>query len=380
MRSKRSAGTPANPMTYDDAGVVVAGRDESGLGELGRWVAATFGLNPIRPQLPLGYYANVLPLSADLALAISTDGVGTKILVAEEMGRYDTIGIDCVAMNANDIICVGARPISMVDYIAVQHADREILGQIGKGLYEGARQAGISIPAGEIAQIREMISGVPGGFAFDLVGTCVGTVHPDRVLVGQDVRPGDLVVGLPSSGIHSNGLTLARRILHERAGLDYSRSVGELGRPLGEELLVPTHIYVQEVLAMLDAGVGVKALLHITGDGFLNLTRVRADVGYVIDSLLDPQPIFGLIQRHGEVPDAEMFRVFNMGTGFCVVVEPRDAERSVEIARRHGRSAKVIGYAVHDSERRVWIPERELVGRGDLFEPAAGASVPPCPV
>jgi phosphoribosylformylglycinamidine cyclo-ligase len=367
-------------MTYDDVGVVVAGRDESGLGELGRWVAKTFGLSPIRPQLALGYYANVLPLAPDLALAISTDGVGTKILVAEEMDKYDTIGIDCVAMNANDVLCVGARPVSMVDYIAVQHADRELLGQIGQGLYEGARQARITIPAGEIAQIREMITGIPGKYAFDLVGTCVGTVRPDRVIIGQDIRPGHLVVGLASSGIHSNGLTLARRVLHDRAGLGYMEHVEELGRTLGEELLVPTHIYVPEVLAMLDAGFAVKGLLHITGDGFLNLTRVQAEVGYVIDRPLDPQPIFGLIQRCGEISDAEMFRVFNMGIGFCVVVEPGDATRVVEIARQHGRTAKVIGYAVDDPERRVWIPERALVGQGDVFESAAGRSVPACPV
>jgi phosphoribosylformylglycinamidine cyclo-ligase len=365
------------PLTYRDVGVAVAGRDETSLGPLGQWVAKTFELNAARPQLPLGYYANVLPLSADLSLAISTDGVGTKILVAEEVGRYDTVGIDCVAMNANDIICVGARPLSMVDYIAVERADPDFLGQIGKGLYEGAAQAGINIPAGEIAQVKEMIRGVREDRGFDLVGTCVGTLRPDRILIGQDVRPGDVVLGLPSSGVHSNGFTLARTILR-KAGLRYGDHVAELGRTLGEELLTPTHIYVREIVDMLDEGIAIKALIHVTGDGFLNLTRVKAEVGYVIDHLLEPPPIFSLIQKHGAVPDAEMYRVYNMGTGFCVVVDPRDAARAGEIARRHGRASALIGYAVEDRRRRVWIPQRKLVGQGDVFE-TASAAPPPCP-
>ena len=210
-------------MTYDDVGVVVAGRDEQTLGELGRWVTKTFALNAAKPLLPLGYYANILPLTAELGLAISTDGVGTKILIAQEMGIYDTIGIDCVAMNANDVICVGARPISMVDYIAVQKADPVLLGALAKGLYAGAEQAGINIPAGEIAQVREMIHGARDGFGFDLVGTCVGTVPLDRILIGQDARPGDVVVGIASSGVHSNGFTLARTVLHT-GGLRYDRA------------------------------------------------------------------------------------------------------------------------------------------------------------
>jgi len=365
------------PLTYRDVGVAVAGRDESSLGPLGQWIVKTFELNAARPQLPLGYYANVLPLSADLSLAISTDGVGTKILVAEEVGKYDTVGIDCVAMNANDIICVGARPISMVDYIAVERADPDFLGQIGKGLYEGAAQAGINIPAGEIAQVKEMIRGVREDRGFDLVGTCVGTVRPDRILIGQDVRPGDVVLGLPSSGVHSNGFTLARTVLRQ-AGLRYSDYVGELGRTLGEELLTPTHIYVREVVDMLDQGVAIKALIHVTGDGFLNLTRVKAEVGYVIDHLLEAPPIFSLIQKHGDLPDAEMYRVYNMGTGFCIVVDPRDAARAGEIASRYGRASALVGYAVEDPQRRVWIPQRKLVGKGDVFE-TTSATPPPCP-
>jgi len=361
--------------TYDAVGVVVAGRDEQSLGALGQWVTKTFALNAAKPVLPLGYYANVVPVTADLGLAISTDGVGTKILVAQEMGRYDTIGIDCVAMNANDVVCVGARPISMVDYIAVQKADPTLLGEIAKGLYTGAEQAGINIPAGEIAQLREMVHGARDGFGFDLVGTCVGTVPLDRILIGQHVRPGDLVVGLASTGVHSNGFTLARSVLHRRAGLRYDAYVAELGTTLGEALLTPTAMYVKEAVAMLDAALAVKAFIHITGDGFLNLTRVEAAVGFVIDQLLPVPPILELIQRRGDVPDSEMFRVYNMGVGFCVVVAARHAERVIELAARQGKKAAVVGHAVADPARRVWIPQRGLVGCGDTFN--ADTTPPP---
>jgi phosphoribosylformylglycinamidine cyclo-ligase len=366
------------PTTYDAVGVVAAGRDEGTLGELGRWVTKTFGLNAARPLLPLGYYANILPLTPELGLAISTDGVGTKILVAQEMGVYDTVGIDCVAMNANDVICVGARPISMVDYIAVQEANPDLLGALAKGLYVGAEQAGINIPAGEIAQVRELIHGARDGYAFDLVGTCVGTVALDRILIGRAVRPGDAVVGLASSGVHSNGFTLARTVLTTRGGLRYTDHIAELGSTLGETLLTPTLIYVKEALAMLDAGLGVKAFLHITGDGFLNLTRVDAPVGFVIDRLLSVPPVFDLIQRHGTVSDAEMFRVYNMGVGFCVIVDPADADGVAAIAAQHGKTAAVIGYVVDDPERRVWIPQRDLLGAGDRFT-ATRARVPAPP-
>src|SRR5205814_1343026 len=194
----------------------------------------TFSFCPSAPvKLPIGYFANVLQVSPDIGIAISTDGVGTKILIAEQLERFDTVGIDCVAMNANDILCVGARPISMVDYIAVQQADPKLLGEIAKGLHDGARAAGINIPGGEIAQVREMVHGSPDGYAFELVGTCVGTVHPDRVIVGEAVRPGDLVVGIASSGIHSNGLTLARRVLFEHCKLQPTDRLAETGKTAG---------------------------------------------------------------------------------------------------------------------------------------------------
>jgi phosphoribosylformylglycinamidine cyclo-ligase len=375
MSTGKLAEVRVKPLTYDAVGVDTR-LEEGSLRELGKWVTKTFRLNEWAPKLPLGYFANVLNVTPELGLAISTDGVGTKILVAQELGKYDTVGIDCVAMNANDVICVGARPISMVDYIAVQQADPEFLGEIGKGLYEGARAAGINIPGGEIAQVKEMIKGCREGYGFDLVGTCVGIVHPERVIIGQSIRPGDVVVGIASNGIHSNGLTLARTVLFEHAKLRVTDHVAELGRTVGEELLAPTHIYVREVMEMIDANLAIKALIHMTSDGFLNLARVASEAGYVVDNLPAPHPIFSLIQERGHVKDAEMFRVYNMGTGFCVVVDPVDAARVREIAQKHGRQADVIGYTVADRKRRVWIPQRNLVGQGTTFRVAREAAPP----
>jgi phosphoribosylformylglycinamidine cyclo-ligase len=378
MSKAESSRATRTRATYDTAGVDTRG-EERGLRQLARWVTKTFDFNQAKPTLPLGYFANVLELTPDLGLAISTDGVGTKLLVAQQLGKYDTVGIDCVAMNANDIICVGARPISMVDYIAVERADPDFLGEIGKGLYQGARAAGINIPGGEIAQVREMIQGRRRGYAFDLVGTCVGIVHPRRVLIGRDIRPGDSVVGIASSGIHSNGLTLARRVLLDVAKFKVTKYLAEFGKTVGEELLVPTHIYVPEVLEMLGRKLAVKALVHITSDGLLNLARVASETGYVIDNLMEPPPIFSVIQERGKVDDAEMFRVYNMGTGFCVVVDPKDGPRVREIAAAQGRRAEVIGYAVHDTKRRVWVPQRHLVGQGTTFK-RTRESPPPSPI
>jgi phosphoribosylformylglycinamidine cyclo-ligase len=363
--------------TYAEAGVDTQGADDS-LRALQGLIEATFTFSFARPLLPLGHFANVLELSPEMGLAISTDGVGTKILVAQALGKYDTVGIDCVAMNANDVLCVGARPVAMVDYVAVERAEPAFLAEIVKGICEGARQARISVPGGEIAQVREMLHPTADGHGFDLVGTCVGTVHPQRVLTGKDVRPGDLVLGLASSGIHSNGLTLARRVLFDRAGMRPTDHVAELGRAVGEELLTPTRIYVPAVLQMLDEGLAVRALAHLTGDGFLNLARVDAPVGFVVENLLQPQPIFSLIQHLGKIDETEMFLTYNMGTGFCVVVDPEHASRAQAIARANGETATVIGYAVGDPQRRIWIAEKGLCGIGKRFAPCTN-KIPPNP-
>ena len=194
-----------------------------------------------RTLLSSGHYANVMRLAGNTGLALSTDGVGTKVIVAEELGRFDTVGIDCIAMNVNDVICVGADPIAVLDYIAVEEAREDVLAAIGRGLKAGAEDAGVEIPGGELAVVPELIRGHPSPHGIDLVGMCVGLVELDAVVTGEAIEPGDAVIGLPSSGVHSNGYTLARGAL-----TDLGETPAELGGPtVGEALLEPTVIYVR---------------------------------------------------------------------------------------------------------------------------------------
>jgi phosphoribosylformylglycinamidine cyclo-ligase len=345
------------------AGVDIAEADAGLRNIVGRvtatWPKSGFGA----VKLPIGYFANVIDIGG-IGLAIATDGVGSKAVIAEMMHRYDTIGIDCIAMNVNDLLCVGARPVSLVDYIAVEKADAAMLDGIAIGLAEGARQAGISITGGEISQLGDIVRG------FDLVGTAVGTVPLDRIIVGRHLEPGDRVIGIASNGIHSNGMTLTRRVFLNEARVTLDASFPELGHTLGEELLRPTFIYVAEILEILDQVSSVKSLAHITGDGLLNLPRVEAEIGFVIDDLPPPPPIFGLIERLGGIARAEMFEVYNMGIGFCVTVAETDADRTLAILDRHGRRASVIGHAVADPSRSVRLVREGLVGAGKRFRPA----------
>ena len=313
-------------------------------------------------KLDIGYFANVIDIGG-IGVAICTDGVGSKSIIAQMMNRYDTIGIDCVAMNVNDAICVGARPLSMVDYIAIEKADADILGAIAIGLAAGAKQAGISISGGEISQLKEVIRG------FDLIGMAIGVVALDRIITGRSLVAGDVVIGLESNGIHSNGLTLARHVFFERAKVAIDDVFPELGMPLGEELLRPTLIYVPEILDIINNIPTVKALINITGDGLLNLPRVDAQVGFLLDDLPQVPPIFHLIQRYGEVDAAEMFEVYNMGVGFCVLVAEQDAAPALSILQRHGRRAQVIGRIIEDERKGVYLPRQRLTGYGKTFAP-----------
>ena len=316
---------------YAKAGVDQGAADSAVAG----LVRALGGINLERPsaQVPLpGHYASVIKLDERTGIALSTDGVGTKLLVAEELGRFDTVGIDCVAMNVNDVICVGAEPLAMLDYVAVDRADPAICEQIGVGLARGAELAGIEIPGGELAQLGELVSSV------DVSGACVGTVALDAIVDGSATVPGDVVIGLPSSGVHSNGYTLARSAL---AGIPLDDD--RLGRPLGDVLLEPTEIYVKPILELLRSEVEVRGLAHITSGGLGNLLRLAATVDYEIDAPLPVPPIFGLIQERGEVSDEEMYDVFNMGCGFCVVI-PAAAERdALTLLQGHYPAARRIG-------------------------------------
>jgi phosphoribosylformylglycinamidine cyclo-ligase len=366
-----ASGEAARPgLDYARAGVDTAREEEALAGLLAAirpTLAARRGVGA--PLLGLGHFANVIAVGENLGIAVSTDGVGTKLLVAQLLDRYDTIGIDCVAMNVNDVLCVGAEPVCLLDYIAVQEPDPVLLAEIGRGLARGAALANVTIPGGEIAQAGEIIRGVRAGRGFDLVGTCLGTVRLDRIIDGRAVEPGDVVVGLRSSGVHSNGLTLARRALLDGGRCSASDPVPGSGQTVGAALLEPTRIYVREVLELRDAGVRLKGLAHITGDGLSNLGRIGSGVTYVLDALPEPQPIFGLIQRAGGVSDEEMYTVFNMGVGFCLVVEPDQAEAVIRIAARHGSAGSVIGHVAGGPGGEVRIPGRRLVARGNRFRP-----------
>ncbi len=352
-----------NGMTYRDAGVVSL-EGEDTFGTLLHWVNKSLeGRSDVRAEV--GLYATVIEVAPNLGIAVSTDGVGTKLLVAELMDRYDTVGIDCVAMNVNDLICVGARPLAMLDYIAVENAQDPLLGEVGKGLYEGARLADISIPAGEVAQLKEMIKGVREGKGFDLVGTAIGSVALDRMVVGDGICEGDVVVGVSSSGLHSNGYTLARKVLLDKYGVD--GRVEELGMTAGEALLEPTRIYVRPSLEVLAKVPGVKALVHITGEGFRNLRRVRSEVGFVLERLPDLPPLFSVIQKEGKVSNAEMANTFNLGVGMCIVVEEGRADDVKKVFRGHGMEAFVLGHARPDPEREISIPGLSVVGKKDRF-------------
>lgn len=291
--------------TYQQAGVDTAEADaglENIIARVQRtWPQAGLG----RVVLPIGYFANVIDLGG-IGLALCTDGVGSKTIIADMMGKYDTIGIDCVAMNVNDMICVGATPLSLVDYIAVHRTDAAMLDAIGAGLCTGAEMAGVSISGGETAQLKDVVTG------FDLVGMAVGRVDLDKVMDGRTVEDGDVVIGVQSNGIHSNGLSLARKAFFQDHALSIDHKFADLGHTLGEELLRPTHIYVPEALEILRTVHGVKALINITGDGLLNLVRVAAPVGFVIDTPIAPHPIFPLIQRHAQVDDSEMLSLIHI--------------------------------------------------------------------
>jgi phosphoribosylformylglycinamidine cyclo-ligase len=307
---------------------------------------------PSRALLASGHYANVLRLDDERGLALSCDGVGTKLIVAERLGRLDTVGIDCIAMNVNDVICVGAEPIAVLDYLAVEVADPDALEQIGRGLRAGAEAAGVEIPGGELAVMPELIRGHPSPRGLDLLGFCIGLVDLDALVTGDRIEVGDAIVGIPSTGVHSNGLTVARRALGDE----------------DERLLEPTAIYVRAIRELIESDVDVHGLAHITGDGLLNLLRLEAEVGYLVDHPLPAQPIFEEIAERGGVEPAEMHEVFNMGCGFCCVVPIDDVDETVALLARHHAGTAVIGRTT-TAAGVVELPRASLRGTRAGFTP-----------
>ena len=325
---------------YARAGVDVGAADRA----IGALVGVLKTIDPGRASrvVPLpGHYAAVLEIAPNLGIAIGTDGVGSKLIVAEQTGRYDTVGIDCIAMNVNDVVCVGAEPIAVVDYLAVEQTDPDVFAAIAAGLKRGAEQAGVEIPGGEVAVLPELIRGHPSPTGFDLTAACFGSVALDAIVTGDACAPGDALVGLPSSGLHSNGYTLARRVL-EPLGLD-SRPQVLGGASVADVLLEPTVIYVRAILELLRSGLPVHGLAHITGGGLANLLRLNDAVGWAIESPLPVPPVFDLIREHGGVPEAELWDVFNMGCGFVAVVPEAVADEAVALLAAHHPGTARIG-------------------------------------
>jgi len=286
----------------------------------------------------------------------STDGVGTKALIAQAVGRFETIGIDLVAMCVDDIVCQGAEPLFFLDYIAVGKLDPAHIKQLVKGIAEGCRTAGCALVGGEMAEHPGAME--PG--EFDLVGFAVGVVERDQLITGEHVRAGDALIGLPSPGLRSNGYSLARRVLLERAqrGL-HEPAFDGAHHDLADELLRPSVIYAPAVLA-LQRVVDVRAAAHITGGGITgNLARVLPDrCDAVVDrGTWEPPRIFDEIQRLGAIDDDEMAHVFNLGIGMVVVVPSDEVHRALDVLRTHGHTAREIG-SVTEGEHRV-----RLIGR-----------------
>lgn len=322
-------------MTYAGAGVDIKAKDEAA-----KAIAKTLAFSRKGFGAPLGgsgHFAGMVDFG-EHALVLATDGVGTKLEIANAMKKWDTVGIDCVAMNVNDAVCVGAEPIAFVDYLAVEKADPHLAAELAKGLDEGARQSNMSIIGGETAILPSLVKG------FDLAGTVLAFVKKDRIVSGTTIQPDDIILGVPSSGVHSNGYTLARRAM-ERAGKTYHDKMAD-GRTIGETLLEPTRIYVKAALDMIAAVPhgAIHGISHITGSGLLNVPRLKKDVRYVLDAPLAPPPIFREIQTWGNVAADEMYRTFNMGMGLCVIVAPAHADAALAALQRHWPGAKRVGH------------------------------------
>ncbi|MGZ7043343.1 MAG: phosphoribosylformylglycinamidine cyclo-ligase [Methanobacterium sp.] len=329
-------------VTYSESGVDI-NLEEKTVSALVSEIKKTLSFRDVMTES--GHFAALVKLG-NKAIAMSTDGVGSKILVAKMMNKYDTVGIDCIAMVVNDILCVGAEPIAMVDYLAVEKADPEIASQIGKGLAKGSEMSKIAMIGGETASLPEIVKD------FDLAGTGIGIVDIDKIITGKKIIEGDVLIGIESNGIHSNGLSLARKVFFDKLELNVNDPLpDDPETTVGEELLRPTAIYVKTILDLINSDIDIHGLAHITGGGVLNLKRLKKGMGYYIDNLPEPYPIFKTIYN-SNVPLEEMYRVFNMNIGFVVILDEEDAQRAIHIIEKHQKAFK-IGHVKADVEENI---------------------------
>ena len=297
-----------------------------------------------------GLFAPDLSGMREPVLVSGTDGVGTKQRIAQLMDKHDSVGIDCVAMCVNDIICCGAKPIFFLDYIAIGKNEPEKVASLVSGVAEGCVQAGCALIGGETAEH-------PGTMQpddYDLAGFSVGIVDKAKIIDNKKMRPGDLVLALPSSGVHSNGYSLVRKVFDVEHA-DLGRTIPELGETLGEALLRPTKIYVKPVLAAMESA-EIHGVSHITGGGFYeNIPRSVPDglCACIERSAIEVPPIFSLIQKLGNIPERDMFNTFNMGVGMSLIVSRDSADRAMDTLRAHGLAVKIIGEIVSGEEKIV---------------------------
>jgi phosphoribosylformylglycinamidine cyclo-ligase len=338
-----------DPLTYRSAGVDIGAGDEA-VRRIKRLAASTqrsevlggIGAFAAFVAIPAGYREPVL--------VSSTDGVGTKLKVAFAADRHDTVGIDLVAMGVNDLLVHGAEPLYFLDYLAVHRVDPVRVEAIVSGIVEGCRRAGCALVGGETAEMTDLYAPAE----YDLAGFAVGVVERSAIVTGAEIKPGDRVLGLQSSGLHSNGFTLVRKAVFESMGIRPGDMLPGLGRSAADELLEPTRIYVKPVLELLRS-VPVLGMAHVTGGGITeNLPRVLPEG---CQAVLDPRawpvpPIFRIIQEAGRVEEAEMRRTFNMGLGYLLVVRPGDAGRAAQILEAAGERVFDVG-EIRAGERSV---------------------------
>ncbi|CAD6514855.1 Phosphoribosylformylglycinamidine cyclo-ligase [metagenome] len=322
-------------LTYKKSGVDITKIKQS-QAVIGRLIESTHKLQKMaKITHGFGHYAGIVEIPGGKLLATHTDGVGTKVVIANLMKKYDTIGIDCVAMNVNDIICIGATPVSFVDYIAANKNDQVIFKKIVEGLVKGAKKSAMPIVGGETAIMPDVIAG--NGFSFDLAGMVVGLVTKKEMVLGNKIKSGDVIIGAKSSGIHSNGYSLARKALLSKYSV--KDKVKKVGR-VGDALLTPTEIYVKPVLE-INQKCKVNGFAHITGGAFTKLMRLK-NIGFNIDNLPKMPPIMELIAEQG-VKQEEMYKTFNMGVGFCVISPKDQVGKIISVFKKHRIESQEIG-------------------------------------
>jgi len=317
-------------------------------------------------QLP---YGHIFPSGENRYLDLVIEGVGTKVLLAQLAEKYDTIGVDGVALAVNDVIRSGARPLAISDNIHAQVSDPALIKEWMKGIVEGAVESECIVPSGEIGDVAEVITGLVEGKGFDMVVATIGEVTRDKIVSGRDIEAGDVVIGLRSSGIHSNGVSLARKILFKKWGGRYEpHDVPDgLNKEIVYEVLEPMKIYVKPLLAVANE-LKVKAAVHITGDAYLkfnNLTRFSKGIGFEFDNF-NPHPIFELIQKTafelgGEIADEEMFKTFNMGWGFAVIVDKAVGDKALDVFGKTGVQAEKIGFVTDSEGIKIHHKNRKII-------------------